>query len=117
MHQARGVLNKFLYGEAPPRGPTPLPFYIPFFTKEVLLSYTFYWQMVPLSHASFRASHPFHLLFFALSINHKNRKFSRLYKAIKFICSALWGLSQTQMTDFPTLLYTSTIKIPTLSNT
>ena len=29
-----GVLNKFLYGEA--------PFYIPFFTKKVLLSHTFY---------------------------------------------------------------------------
>ena len=29
-----GVLNKFLYGEA--------PFYIPFFTKKVPLSHTFY---------------------------------------------------------------------------
>ena len=27
----------------------PLPFYIPFFIKKVLLSYTFYSQMVPLS--------------------------------------------------------------------
>ena len=36
---------------------------------------------------------------------------------MKFICSALWALSQTQMTDFPTLLYTSTSKIPTLSHT
>ena len=27
----------------------PLPFYIPFFIKKVLLSYTFYAQMVPLS--------------------------------------------------------------------
>ena len=27
----------------------PLPFYIPFLTEKVLLSYTFYWQMLPLS--------------------------------------------------------------------
>ena len=33
------VLNKCLYGEAPPRGPTP---YIPFFMKKVPFSYTFY---------------------------------------------------------------------------
>ena len=38
---------------------------------------------------------------------HKNRTFPRLYKVIKFICSALWAISQTQMTDFPTLLNTS----------
>ena len=55
--------------------------------------------------------------------------FSRLYKAIKFICLTLWflppvppplfapaaqvTLSQIQMTDFPTLSYTTTSKIPT----
>ena len=26
LYDPRGVLNKFLYGEAPPRGPTPYPF-------------------------------------------------------------------------------------------
>ena len=36
-----GVLEKFLYGEAPPRGPTPLFLHIQFFTKKVPLSYTF----------------------------------------------------------------------------
>ena len=36
-----GVLDKFLYGEAPPRGPTPLFLHIQFFTKKVPLSYTF----------------------------------------------------------------------------
>ena len=40
--------------------------------------------------------------------------FSLLYKAIKFICSALWAVPQTQVKDFPTLLYTSMSKIPTL---
>ena len=38
----RGVLNKFLCGKAPPRGPTPNVFVYYFFTKKVFLSYTFY---------------------------------------------------------------------------
>lgn len=38
---AAGVLDKFLYGEAPPRSPTPLFLHIQFFTKKVPLSYTF----------------------------------------------------------------------------
>ena len=38
-----------------------------------------------------------------MGINHKNRMFSRLYKAIKIHLIALWALSQTQMTDFSTL--------------
>ena len=45
-----GVLNKVLHGEAPSRGPTPYPFYIPFLTEKVPLSYTLHWKMVPLSH-------------------------------------------------------------------
>ena len=40
----------------------PKPFYIPFFTKKVFLSYTFYWQMVPLSHTFFRTLHLLALL-------------------------------------------------------
>ena len=44
------VLKKVLYVEALPRGPTPYPFIIiiPFLAKMVLLSYTFFRQMVPL---------------------------------------------------------------------
>ena len=46
-----GELNKVLYGEAPSQGPTPYPqFYIPFLKEKVPLSYTFFWEMVPLSH-------------------------------------------------------------------
>ena len=46
----RRVLKKVLYVEALPRGPTPYPFIIiiPFLAKMVLLSYTFFRQMVPL---------------------------------------------------------------------
>ena len=48
-------------GSSAPRS-NPLPFYIPFLAKKVALSYTFYWQMVPLSHTSFRTLQPFQLL-------------------------------------------------------
>lgn len=48
--RGRRVLKKVLYVEALPRGPTPYPFIIiiPFLAKMVLLSYTFFRQMVPL---------------------------------------------------------------------
>ena len=48
-----GALNNCLWGEAPPNVQPPHPcFYIPFFTKKIPISYTFYWQMVPLSFLS-----------------------------------------------------------------
>lgn len=37
----------------------PCRFYRPFFTKKVLLSFTFYRQIVPLSYTLFRTLHPF----------------------------------------------------------
>ena len=57
-----GILNKCLYGVAPSQIKVqPFPFYVPFFTKKVPLSYTvFYCQMVPLSHTFFRTFHPFY---------------------------------------------------------
>ena len=39
-----GVLNEILHGEAPPLRSNPLPFYIPFLTEKVRLSYTFFRQ-------------------------------------------------------------------------
>ena len=51
MHRPReGLPNKVLYGEAPPQGPNPYPFYIPFLREKVPLSYTF-----------LRKWHPFHI--------------------------------------------------------
>ena len=46
----------FIRGSSAPRS-NPLP--LPFFTKKVLILYSFYWQMVPLSHTLFRTLHPF----------------------------------------------------------
>ena len=40
--------QSFIQGDSALRS-NPLPFYLPFFTKKVPHSYTFYWQMVPLS--------------------------------------------------------------------
>ena len=50
-----GVLNKVLYGEAPPRGPTPYPFIYHFGRKDTPFI-TFYWKKVPLSHTYLRKS-------------------------------------------------------------
>jgi len=44
-----GGYSKKLYGEAPPRGPTPYPFIYHCFRKGTL-SYTFYWKKAPLSY-------------------------------------------------------------------
>ena len=45
----RSAQQSFIWrGSAP--GSAPLPFYIPFLTVKVPLLYTFYWQMIPLSH-------------------------------------------------------------------
>ena len=41
----RGTQRMFIQGGSVPSSNT-LSFYIPFFTKKVPLSYTFYWQMV-----------------------------------------------------------------------
>ena len=42
-------LNKVLYGEAPPWGPNPYPFYIPFLIEKIPLLYTFHRKLYPFS--------------------------------------------------------------------
>ena len=44
------VLKKVFFGEAPLQGLTPYPFIYHFWTEKVPPLYTFYWEMVPLSH-------------------------------------------------------------------
>ena len=50
-----GVLNKVLYEEAPPRGPTPYPFIYHFWSKGTPFIYPLL-KKVPLSHTYFRKS-------------------------------------------------------------
>ena len=87
----------------------------------VPLSYTFYWQMVPLSHTEFTTLHPFFknvvnaLSFKIWKISQKQVIFSTIHSQ-EIVLLVLYVL-QTEMTDFPILSYTSTSKIPTLSYT
>ena len=53
-----GLLTKVLRKEVQPRDPTPYSFIYQFWPKRCpLISYTFYWQMVPVSHTWFRTLH------------------------------------------------------------
>ena len=82
-----GLLNKFLYGEATPRGPTPYPF-----------MYYFSRKRYPFRFPSIEKWYRYHIPCLEPCItfkcckctifqsNRKNKTFSRLYKALKFIC-------------------------------
>ena len=91
-YRGGGVLNYFLHWEASPRGPTPYPFIYHFSRKRY-----------PFRIPSINKWYPFHIPCLELciplhrsllnarslaimGINRKNGTFSRLYKAIKFIC-------------------------------
>ena len=66
------VPNKFVYGEAPPRGPTPYSL----FPKKMTLSHIFYWLMVLGSHTLLWALYPLQLLEMhcrKIGINHKSK--------------------------------------------
>ena len=106
----KGERRGFLHPEG-----KPLPFCIPFFTKNVPLSYTFFWQMVPLPHTLFRTLYPFYCSK-CTGNNHKNRALSRLNKAISFICQPFWALYRHKL-QISLPFYTSTSEIPTLSYT
>ena len=93
--------QSFIRGGTAPRS-NPLPFYIPFSAKKVPFS------SVP----SIDRWCPFHnpsseFWVYSLSwirMNHKTRKFSRLYHSHKLsFCQPFWALLQTEMRDFPTL--------------
>ena len=99
-----GYSTNVYTGVSAPRS-NPLPYYIPFLTKKVTpltyLVYNFASLLTAVNALSFKQE----------SIT-KIERFSRLYKVMKFICQPFWAISQTQMTDFPTLLYTSASEIP-----
>ena len=76
-------------------------------------------EKVPLSY-TFNGTSFMYLAFFLTAVNalsfnlnkSQTRTFSQLFHTNKMHLLALWAFLQTKMTDFPTLLYTSTYKIP-----
>ena len=107
MNQTRGKIKKTC--RRPPGGRTHQIFYTGRLRPEVRISSIDKW-------------HPFHIPCLELCIPFKCTviqesitKMERFLDVINLL--ALLDLSQTQMTDYPTLSYTSTSKIPTLSYT
>ena len=110
-----GYSINFLYGEAPPRGPTPYPFIYhssqkgaPFVYRLLLTNGTPFTYLVQNFASLLTVVNA--LLFKQESIT-KIERFLDFRKSHKIYLLALWALSQTQLTD------TSTSKIPTLSYT
>ena len=101
--KTRGVLRNFWYGEAPPWGPTPYPFIYHFSRKRYPFRIPSIDKWYPFHIPSIDKWYPFHIpclefcipfncckcIVIEIGINQKNRTFSRLNKAIKFICSSL----------------------------
>ena len=71
-------------------------------------------NVTPFSHTIFRTLHPFNC---CRRMNHctKPENFFELFTLIKLPSVAFLGHFTDQVTDFPTISYTSTTKIPTLS--
>ena len=98
------------YSTPSPRS-NPLPIYIPFWQQRNLFR-------IP----SINKSYPFHIpsleiKFALIKINHKTRTFSPLFLSHKMRLWALWALLQTEMSDVPTLSYTSNSEIHIVSYT
>ena len=114
MNNSRRVLNKVLYGGAPlpptPPRSHPISFYTPLLTEKAFLSYTFYWQMLSLSHTWSRTLHPLQLLWIHCL---ENMKKSQNQQIFSFLLAPL-GLFSDGNDRFRYPLYTSSGGIPTL---
>ena len=111
----RGVLNKVLYRKAPPQGPAP-HFFIQHFCQ----------KRYPFRIPSIDKCYPLSVipsLELCISFNCCKRKnhctkpenFLELFTLIKLPSVAFLGHFTDQVTGFPTISYTSTGKIPSLS--
>ena len=90
------VLNKCLYGEAPPRGPTPYPLIYNLSRKRYPFCIPSIDKWYPFNIPRLELCIPFNCCKSArLSNRNQSQKlnltFSRLYKALKFICYPFWG--------------------------
>ena len=87
-HPSGGALNKCLYGETPPRGPTTYHFLYHFFfsRKRYPFRIPSIEKWCPFHIPCLEVCIPFNCTVLWIGINHKTRTFSRLCKAIQFIC-------------------------------
>ena len=99
-----GNLTKVLYGRFRPEVQSLTLLYT-IFERKGPLSFTVYWQMLPLSPKKFE---PLLSAVNTLSLKHelitKLESFMDFFTSIKRICRPFWAFLQTKMTDFPTLL-------------
>ena len=99
-----GILPKFYAGRFRPEVQSLTLLYT-IFERKGPLSFTVYWQMLPLSPKKFE---PLLSAVNALSLKHelitKLESFMDFFTSIKRICRPFRAFLQTEMTDFPTLL-------------
>ena len=100
----QGSTLTFGPGGTAPR-PTRYPFIYHFWQKKYPFSLEFASLLIAVNALSFQW------------LNHKTRTFPRRFHSHKMRLLALLGILRTELTDFPTLSYTSTSEIPTLSYT
>ena len=102
-----GLLDKVLYEEAPPRGPAPYPFNIPFLTEKVPLRIPSVGNGTPFTCLVCIPLNCCKCTVFKIWINHKTRPFTQLFsQPCNASVSPFWAFLPTEMTVSATLSYT-----------
>ena len=90
------------YREAPPRGPAPYPLYIIFDRKGVPFVFRWLTNDTPYTYLVFLSlSHTYKFAVFKMWINHKTRKFSRLFHSHKIHLLILLSIFTDRFDRFP----------------
>ena len=102
------------YGEAPPRGPAPYPLYIIFDRKGAPFVFRWLTNDTPFTYLVFLSlSHTYKFAVFKMWINHKTRKFSRLFHSHKIHLLILLSIFTDRFDRFPfPFIYSRTCEIP-----
>ena len=106
-------------GEALPRVPAPYPLKTLFDRKGAPFVYRSLTNGTPFTYLVlfFTSFNCYKCAVFKMWINHKTKKFSRLFYShkIHLVILLIWAFSQTDLTDFPSLSYTpGLVKSPAL---
>ena len=110
----RGGGQSVFYGEAPPRGPAPYPLYIIFDRKGAPFVFRWLTNDTPFTYLVFLSvSHTYKFAVFKMWINHKTRKFSRLFHSHKIHLLILLSIFTDRFDRFPfPFIYSRTCEIP-----